>query len=313
MQGLELSERFYREHGVPMLHACFPEIEGLIAVGLVGSGSECFGYDDETSRDHDFEPGFCLFLPDEDLIDRKTAFALERAYAKLPREFMGFSRTPLSPVGGNRHGVIRMEDFFRDKTGTPDGFLSVRDWFSIDEQALAEVTNGRVFRDDLGAFTDIRRSLSYFPEDIRLKKLAGHLLMMGQAGQYNYPRCITRGERAAAQLAIVEFVKHALAVVFLLNRRYLLYYKWTFRALRDLPRLAELGAPFEYLLSSGNTEADTVSKQSTVEQICDRISQTLRDDGLSLFSENDCERHAYAINDRISGGEIRNLNILFAV
>lgn len=313
MQGLDICEQFYRTHGAPMLREQFPELEGLIAVGLAGSGSECFGYDDETSRDHDFEPGFCLFLPDEDLVDRRTAFALERAYSKLPREFMGLSRTPLSPVGGNRHGVIRMEDFFRDKTGRPDGALSVRDWFSVDEQALAEATNGRVFRDDLGALTDIRRVLSYFPDDVRLKKLAGHLLMMGQSGQYNYPRSVSRGDSAAAQLCAVEFVRHALCAIFLLNRRYMPYYKWSFRALRDLPRLSELASPLEYLISSPSTAADAPQKCETIEAICEQIAETLRVEGLSALADNGCERHAYAVNDRISDGEIRNLHILFAV
>ena len=42
---------------------------------------------------------------------------LERAYAKLPKEFMGFKRSSLDPVGGNRHGVIRMSEFFVEKTG----------------------------------------------------------------------------------------------------------------------------------------------------------------------------------------------------
>ena len=78
MNGLELSRAFYEEHGKPMLEEQFPQLLPLLAVGLFGSGSECFGYDDETSRDHDFEPGFCLFLPDESVVDRRTAFLLER-------------------------------------------------------------------------------------------------------------------------------------------------------------------------------------------------------------------------------------------
>jgi len=116
-KGLELSERFYRAYGEPMLREQFPELMPRIAVGLAGAGSECFGYDDELSQVHDFEAGFCLFLPDETLVDRKTEFALERAYAKLPREFEGVARAPLSPVGGNRHGVIRISDFLKQKTG----------------------------------------------------------------------------------------------------------------------------------------------------------------------------------------------------
>ena len=78
MKGLELSERFYEEFGAPMLQKQFPALASLIAVGLAGSGSECFGYDDELSQDHDFEPGFCLFLPGEDVVDRRAAFLLER-------------------------------------------------------------------------------------------------------------------------------------------------------------------------------------------------------------------------------------------
>ena len=64
-----------------MLEAQFPHLLSQIAVGLFGSGSECFGYDDDISRDHDFEPGFMLLLPGEDAVDRRAAFLLERAYA----------------------------------------------------------------------------------------------------------------------------------------------------------------------------------------------------------------------------------------
>ena len=33
---------------------------------------------------------------------------------------------------------------------------------------------------------------------------------------------------------------------------YMPYYKWSFKALRELPILSELDQPFEYLISSGN-------------------------------------------------------------
>jgi len=87
MKGLELSRRFYETYGAPMLSEKFPEFEDKLAIGLVGDGSECFGYDDDISRDHDFEPGFCIFVPDD--IDSRTEFRLERAYAKLPKSFEG--------------------------------------------------------------------------------------------------------------------------------------------------------------------------------------------------------------------------------
>ena len=45
------------------------------------------------------------------------------------------------------------------------------------DSCLAAATNGEVFRDDLGEFSRIRRSFLDMPQDVRLKKLAGHLIM----------------------------------------------------------------------------------------------------------------------------------------
>jgi len=313
MKGLELSEKFYLEYGQPMLREHFPTLLDKIAVGLAGSGSECFGYDDGLSSDHDFEPGFCIFLPDEDTVDRRTAFLLERAYSKLPREFMGYKRASLDPVGGNRHGVIRMSEFFEAKTGSSDGKLSLAAWLTLPEESLAEAVNGKVFFDGLGRFTEIRERLSYFPQDVRLKKLAGELLLMGQSGQYNYPRCIKRADTAAAQMSAIEFVKSALHVIFLLNGKYMPYYKWTFRALSELNEMSELASPLEYLISSGNSESDAAKKQEIIENICQEIADALRKKELSAFKRDELEAHAYAVNDKIADGEMRNLHVLSAV
>lgn len=233
MQGLELARSFYDEFGRGLLEAV-PQAAPFTAAGLFGSGSECFGFDDEVSRDHDFEPGFMLLLPSEEVVDRRTAFLLERAYAKLPKEFMGMKRSLVSPVGGARHGVIRTADFFKEKTGSVDGNLSIEEWLRIPEASLAEAVNGKVFHDPYGEVTAIRERLKVYPEDVRLKKLAGNLLMMAQSGQYNYTRCLKHGESGAAQLAVMEFVKSTLNVIFLLNKTYQPYYKWSFRALRAL-------------------------------------------------------------------------------
>ncbi len=92
MRGIDISRAYWEQCGLPTIEAAHPELLPLLAAGLCGSGSECFGFDDAISRDHDFEPGFCLFLPGEDAVDRRAAFLLERLYARLPREFMGIKR-----------------------------------------------------------------------------------------------------------------------------------------------------------------------------------------------------------------------------
>ena len=313
MKGIELCERFFYEYGAPMLHGQFSHIEPYLAVGLVGSGSECFGYDDEISRDHDFEAGFCIFLPDEDIVSRRVEFELERAYSRLPRQFMGYRRSVVSPVGGNRHGVIRMSKFFDQKTGRADAELSLRDWFFVPEQSLAEATNGKVFFDNYGRFSRIRDRISYLPEDVRLKKLAGNLLLMGQSGQYNYARCVSRGETAAAQLAVGEFVRSALNVIFLINRRYAPYYKWAFRTLSESELLSELYKPLEYLISSGNSAEDFARKSEIIERICADTVAALLSQGLISTQLKDLEPVAYEVNGGIKNAEIRNLHILYAV
>ena len=313
MKGLDLALKFFKEYGEPMLLEQFPDASKYIAAGLVGSGSECYGYDDEISRDHDFDPAFCIFIPDEDIVGRKVEFELERAYAKLPKEYCGFKRAPLNPVGGNRHGVIRIGDFYAAKTGSRDGELSVYDWFNIPEYSLLEATNGEVFLDNYGLFTDIREKLSYYPDDIRLKKIAGNLLLMGQSGQYNYNRLILRNDTAAAQLAVTEFVKSAMNVVFLLNKRYMPYYKWSFCALRKLPILSQLSLDFEFLISSGNDDDLARQKSQTIENACQKIAAELDAQGIVQLATTEMEQLAYAVNDKITDNEIRNLNILYGV
>ncbi|MBO4872364.1 MAG: DUF4037 domain-containing protein [Lachnospiraceae bacterium] len=313
MNGLELAKAYFEEYGAPMLHEAFPAWEGRIAAGLIGSGSECFGFDDEISRDHDFEVGFCLFIPGENEMDRQTAFRLERAYAKLPKEFRGFGKSLIDPVGGSRHGVIRVPDFFTEKLGRPDADLNAADWLRIPESSLFELSRGTVFRDDERLVLRELEKIRRFPEDIRLKKLAGELLMMAQAGQYNYSRCLKRGDTAAAQLCVTEFTKAAIHTVFLLNRAYLPYYKWQFRAMKELPLFAELADPFEYLLTSKNAPAEAEEKQTLIEDLAGVFIAELMEQGITKASCGDLEKHAYSVNDHIGDAALRNLHILAAL
>jgi len=313
MTGSELSRAFYEAHGKPMLEEQFPDLLPHLAAGLLGSGSECFGYDDQVSRDHDFEPGFCLFLPGEDVVDRRSAFLLERAYAKLPREFMGVRRPLMQPVGGARRGVLRTAEFFSEKVGSPDGALTTHQWLTLPEQALAECVNGELYFDNRGDLTAIREALGYYPEDIRRKKLAGHLLLMAQSGQYNYRRCLAHGETAAAQLAAGEFVRSAMSAVFLLNKTYQPYYKWSFRAMRALPKLALTAELLEYLLTTDNDGDTAGEKYDVMEGIAADVIDELMDQELTKAACGDLEKHAYSVNDSVTDPALRNLHVLAAI
>lgn len=314
MNGIELSRGYYEAFGKPMLREQFPDLLDKIAIGFVGKGSEHFGFDDAVSRDHDFEPGFCIFLPGEEVVDRRSAFLLERAYAKLPKEFEGVKRQMLSPVGGNRSGVIRTADFYKDAVGSESGELSLEGWLRIPDYALAEATNGEVYFDGYGEFSRIRESLRSMPEDIRLKRLAGNLLLMAQSGQYNFMRCVKHGEFEAAQLAAGEYVQAALKVIFALNRTYMPYYKWSFRALRSLPDCEVLAAELSEILSGDIRDPEEMEhKYYTIEAVAADVIDLLQKGQLTEAICGDLEKHAYSVNDRIADGQIRNLHILAAV
>ena len=79
--GIELSRKFYETYGEPMIHEKFSDYENKIAVGLVGEGSERFGFDDKYSRDHDFGAGFCMWVSTStyDAIGKE----LEEEYEKI--------------------------------------------------------------------------------------------------------------------------------------------------------------------------------------------------------------------------------------
>lgn len=309
MKGLEISQKFFTEYGLPMLEEQFPDEIHRIAAGLAGDGSECLGYDDEVSRDHDFDHGFCLWITREDY--EKFGFRLSRAYAKLPTEYMGLKRQLTAPCGGDRRGVIITEDFYARFLGVERAPLSTAEWLSLPEHYLAAAVGGKVFFDPLGEFSATRNCLlKGYPDDVLLKKLAARLALAGQAGQYNYSRCIARGETGAAQVAIFEFVKNAVHAVYLLNNAYCPFYKWAYRGMRDLKKLSELETPLVYLTETGNSPAEAIGKQEIIEDAAAMLISELKTRNLSAATCNNLETHAYSVTDRIKNADIRNLHIM---
>ena len=81
MKGLLLSREYYDQLGAPMLRREFDGLVDRIAVGFAGPGSECFGFDDEISRDHDWGPAFCMWLTADDY--KNYGRDLQKAYEGL--------------------------------------------------------------------------------------------------------------------------------------------------------------------------------------------------------------------------------------
>ena len=286
MKGLELSEKYYEAYGREMIEKGFPEIAERTAAGLVGYGSECLGYDDEISRDHDYGPSFCIWLPQEIYI--QYGERMQAAYDALPKEFMGFSQRVEEEQGKGRVGVLCLEDFYEGILGYRGVPHTEAEWLSIPEEALATAVNGRVFEDRLGRFSKIRENLlQYYPETVWRRKLADALARTAQAGQYNYARAMKRGERIAAEIALTEFVKEAMHLVYLLNRSYAPFYKWMHRGLRELAAGSEIGDMLA-LLYQTQEESDRVL---IIEAVCNVLTQMLQERGLSDCQDNFLQSH----------------------
>ena len=287
VSGLKLARAFWTQMGKPMIAAKYPQYAGRIAAGLVGHGSECYGFDDAYSQDHDFGPRFCLWLTDEDYA--AIGEQLEADYEALPRKFSvdaqghvtfeaharsdasgafpsagaGSPVTPRAQGANRRDGVFRIGDFFESITGyrTAPAQTAPHEWLMLQESTLAAATNGEVFADPTGLFSKTRQGFKNMPDDVRLALISRRLGMIAQAGQYNLPRSLKRGDGAAAWLSIHEFVQATASLVFLVNVPmvvdYMPYYKWQFAALRKLS-----GSMFALLPNVGE-QLETVMRLSS--------------------------------------------------
>lgn len=318
--GMQLAQSYWQTYGKTLLdQPKFAKYKNRIAAGLVGHGSECYGFDDEISRDHDFGPGFCLWLTNEDYAE--IGADLQTAYDALPRKYAGFDSRNETPrakscESSKRVGVFRISEFFENLTGFPTAPSQNEPhlWLSLSESTLATATNGKIFADPLGEFSKARQSFKLMPDDVRISLISRRLGMISQAGQYNFPRMIARKDASAAWLSINEFVRATASLVFLLNNPvtagYLPYYKWQFAALRKLSnrmasRLPEVCSKLESVMrlssaacfggdgsggdgfGEGGKGAGLAQKQVTqiIDSICEDIVRELQYQGLSDCSE----------------------------
>lgn len=256
--GLALCRAYYEIYGAPMIREKFGAYRNRIAVGMVGRGSECFGYDDEASRDHDWGPNFCLWVSDETYAE--IGEALEQAYLSLPGEFMGFQRAP-EVNGRGRRGVWRIGDFYRSLVGA-DSYEAI-DWRQVSDHGLAAAVNGEVFRDEEGIFTDFRRKLKQgYPPEIRYLKLAEAAAGFSQAAQYNFPRMLKRGDALTAGLMVWDGLKAAMKLQHYIEGKYPPHDKWLYRSLKESQAGQETAALAEEIVRCMETESVSAGRQT---------------------------------------------------
>lgn len=308
MKGMELAKAYFEQYGKALIEEQFGAYKQEIAAGLVGEGSECLGYDDEFSQDHDFGPGFCIWIPEQ--LYQEIGADMQSAYDNLPKTFCGFTRTQTAQAGG-RVGVISIERFYRKYIGLPHEPKDNLEWFRIPERFLATAANGQVFCDHKGTFSKIRSTLKrFYPEDVLKKKLAARAAVMAQSGQYNYPRCMKRGDACAAYLACGDFVKTALSAIYLLNEAYMPFYKWAFRGAEELKKLSSAVHDLKELVMVPDEPENRGKKEWLIENVCVAVGRELNERGFTRTTDDFLQLHGEELMRSIQDSRLRNLHIM---
>lgn len=221
----------------------------------------------------------------------------------MPPEFKGFGQRIVSPGEERRVGVSDLRSFYLQYTGLDHAPASNAEWLRIPEQALGTCTNGVVFSDRLGVFSEWReRILQFYPEDVRLKKIASRCFTAAQAGQYNFSRSIKRKEYFAARYSEIKFCADTISLVFLLNRKYTPFYKWMHRGVRDL---SILGEPVARMIDDLTRETSKDEQAKRIEEISGLLIAELRREGLSSSSSDFLLEHAYSVHSLIRDEKLR--------
>lgn len=254
--GIKLCEDFYRQAVRPILDTHFPNV--LHSAGLLGTGSEVLGFDDEMSTDHHWGPRVTLFLTPQDrqLYSQQIH---EQLAQNLPYEFQGYS-TNYSNPDPNDNGVQhlqRIEDGpvnHRVDCQTAQGFfanylnfdidepLTPADWLTFPEQKLRTIRCGAIYHDGLAkewSLNKTRERFDYYPHDLWLYLLASSWARIGQE-EHLMGRAGLAGDEIGSALIGARLVRDIMRLAFLMERTYAPYPKWFGTAFRQLRCADEL-------------------------------------------------------------------------
>lgn len=249
--GLTLSERFFTEIAQPLLNEYDSGLK--YSAGLIGSGSDVLGYDDEVSADHDWGPRFYLFLNQNDMSRKQEIF--DYLASRMPYSFMGYSvnfSDPDPSDGGVRcaqmidRGKVSplifihvFEEYLREYLGIADlSSLTYLDWLAFSEHKLLSLISSRIFVDHLHINAKLA-VLRYYPDDVKLYLLASNWALIAEEQAF-VKRCADRGDEAGSIIICARIVERLMRQLFIYHDKYTPYSKWFGTAFTKLPVDSEI-------------------------------------------------------------------------
>ena len=276
-QIVEQSRRLFVEVVQPVLDAQFPEVMAKTAFGLFGYGSEALGLDDEHSRDHQFGLRIDALMP-EALFQAHAGELRKVVGDALPDTFLGMNLRE-GHVAGAGLAPDSLEGFLQRTIGLSGIPGTLVEWLSIAEEEVTHVTNGWVWRDDSGHFSEIRRAFAdYWPEPVRIRRLAHWCRYFSGMGVYALQRALLRDDHYYANITASRSIRWAVQMAFMLERRFYPYDKWIMHRFRDLPAMwPKMGHLVEEAVRPGTMPA---AQLALLEGMSDVLDAELVDQGL---------------------------------
>lgn len=265
---VDVSRNFFNEILLPILRRDFPDETGQTAFGVFGYGSEVMGLDDDYSSDHHWGIRINAVMPDA-LYTACGAEIVQAVIPQVPEHYQGYAvRSGFS--GGAGLSLTGLESYLKTTIGIDRPPSSYADWLSAPEEDIIHVINGEIWLDERGRFSQVRDVLSgYYPEPVRLRRIAHWCRYFSGMGAYALKRAILRHNEYYATITFSRAVRWAVQLAFMLEKRYYPYDKWTLTLFHDLPRLAaplgplidaavRLSTPWERKLALLNRMADVL-------------------------------------------------------
>ena len=263
LPGIELAGRFYWEVLRPAIQPT------RHAAARVGPGSDVLGLDTPRSTDHDWGPHCHVFVEERD-VDAVR----DRIEAALPEEFLGWPvRFGWDDVPVQHHVEVQaLGRWLLDELAVdPRGGLTNRDWLLMPQQQLLHVTAGEVFHDDLGALTDVRERLTWYPDDVwryllgcAWRRIAQEEAFVGRAAEV--------GDELGSRIVAARLARDVMRLCFLLERRYAPYSKWIGSAFARLDAAHEVRPALERALSADGYEEREAGLVAAYEGLAGRFN-----------------------------------------
>ncbi len=310
MKGFELSERFFREIGLPTIEQQLPRCIPRLAVG-VSEGSQAHKNDDEVSRDHGWGPGFTVWFAKNDFDDYGEH--LREVLDTLPNAYNGF-RWKNPPA--RTCGVIEIGSYIESVVGFPEPPESSMDWLRIPESYLFELTPSRLYHDGPGIVSAHFRAFSKYPDDVWKQRMGACLSWLWEWGRKHLFRAETREDYVSASCYWARFAEYAMKVGFLMSQRHAPYHKWLWTEFRKLGAIADEVSP---LLEEGFEKVN--SRRELVDRIEMLYMERLQKLGFSLeltvqvaarrlaYPDNELLQYAQGIRGTIEDPEIKKLHL----